>query len=229
MGETWRRPTAAAELVDGSAGDALMAWIRKAPSGKWQARWRDPGGHQRVKTFRLKADAERFLVSVEDSMHRGAYQDPNAGRETFGVFWEAERERARRTGRLSERTLIAYDEIVRLYLSPFATRPLSSITKADTEDMIRSRTRARDIHKVLRAILSRAVKAGRSLRIPPRAWTSRRWNTANRGRSRARNSTGWWTPCPSATERLSSSPPTPRFAGPSLSRSVWIVSTSCAT
>jgi hypothetical protein len=43
-----------------------MAWIRKAPSGKWQARWRDPGGHQRVKTFRLKADAERFLVSVED-------------------------------------------------------------------------------------------------------------------------------------------------------------------
>lgn len=138
-----------------------MAWIRKAPSGRWQARWRDPGHHQRVKTFRLKADAERFLVSVEDSMHRGAYHDPNAGRETFAAFWTTERERARRTGRLSERTLIAYDEVVRLYLARLSDHPLSSITRADVEDIVRSRARAADIHKVLRAILGRAVKAGK--------------------------------------------------------------------
>ena len=138
-----------------------MAWVRKAPSGKWQARWRDPGGHQRVKTFRLKADAERFLPATEDSMHRGAYHDPNAGRETFGAFWATERATAARTSRLSERTLIAYDEIVRLYLAPLSTRPLSSITRADVEDVIRGRTRALDIRKVLRAILGRAVKAGK--------------------------------------------------------------------
>jgi len=98
-----------------------MAWVQKAPSGKWQARWRDPGGHHRVKTFRLKADAERFLVSIEDSMHRGAYHDPNAGRETLGDFWGTVRKTAQRSGRLSERTLIAYDEIWRLYLSRSAT------------------------------------------------------------------------------------------------------------
>ncbi len=139
-----------------------MAWIRKGPSGKWQARWRDPGGHQRVKTFRLRADAERFLVSVEDSMHRGAYHDPNAGRETFGAFWQTERAIAVRTERLSERTLIAYDEIVRLYLAPVSLRPLNTLTRADVEDAVRTGgSRAADVHKVLRAILGRAVKAGK--------------------------------------------------------------------
>lgn len=81
-----------------------MAWVRKAPSGKWQARWRDPGGRHRVKTFRLKADAERFLVSIEDAKHRGAYQDPNAGRETLGAFWRrCERTRSERAVCPSER------------------------------------------------------------------------------------------------------------------------------
>jgi hypothetical protein len=133
-----------------------------ATSGKWQARWREPGGRHRVKTFRLKADAERFLVGIEDSKHRGAYHDPNAGREMFGAFWEEERAMAARTGRLSERTLIAYDEIVRLYLKPLARRPLSSITRADVEDVVRGAgARGPDVHKVVRAILGRAVKAGK--------------------------------------------------------------------
>jgi integrase len=141
-----------------------MAWVRKAPSGRWQARWRDPGGRHRVKTFRLKADAERFLVSVEDSMHRGAYHDPSAGRETLGAFWAQVRANAERTGRLSERTLIAYDEIWRLYLSPLGDHPLNAISKADVEDVVASTNspwRANDVAKVLRMILGRAVKAGK--------------------------------------------------------------------
>jgi hypothetical protein len=91
---------------------------------------------------------------------RGAYHDPNAGRETFGAFWDDERATAARTGRLSERTLIAYDEIVRLYLEPLARRPLSSNTRANVEDVLRgAATRGADVRKVVRAILGRAVKA----------------------------------------------------------------------
>jgi integrase len=146
-----------------------MAWVRKAPSGKWQARWRDPAGRERVKTFRLKADAERFLVATEDAMHRGAYHDPNAGRETLGAFWADVRTRAR----LSERTTIAYDEVWRLYLRELADRPLASITPTDVEDVIRGRSRAADIHKVLRAILGRAAKAGKIATNPAAAVTVR--------------------------------------------------------
>jgi site-specific recombinase XerC len=141
-----------------------MAWVRRAPSGKWQARWRDPGGRERVQTFRLKADAERFLVSTEDAMHRGAYHDPGAGRETLGAFWRSVRGDAERKGRLSERTLIAYDELWQLYLEPLGRRPLNTITRADVEALVEaapSPWRAHDVAKVLRMILGRAVKAGK--------------------------------------------------------------------
>jgi integrase len=65
---------------------------------------------------------------------------------------------------MSERTLIAYDEIWRLYLEPLADHPLNSVSRADVEDVIASTNspwRANDVAKVLRMILGRAVKAGK--------------------------------------------------------------------
>ena len=38
-----------------------MASIDKVPSGRWRARYRDPQGGSRSKTFDRKRDAERFL------------------------------------------------------------------------------------------------------------------------------------------------------------------------
>jgi hypothetical protein len=46
----------------------------------WRARWRNPAGRQRTKSFARKVDAERFLLGVEDAKLRGAYVDPAAGR-----------------------------------------------------------------------------------------------------------------------------------------------------
>ena len=39
---------------------------------RWRARWRDPAGRQRTKSFARKIDAERFLLGVEDAKLRGA-------------------------------------------------------------------------------------------------------------------------------------------------------------
>ncbi len=52
----------------------------------WRARWRTPEGFSRSKTFRKKADAERFLTTVESSKLLGSYVDPSAGRQSFGDF-----------------------------------------------------------------------------------------------------------------------------------------------
>ena len=52
----------------------------------WQARWRDPAGRQRKRTFTRKTDAERYLATVEADKLRGAYLDPAAGRLTFGDY-----------------------------------------------------------------------------------------------------------------------------------------------
>lgn len=61
-----------------------MADVDKVVRGEkvvgWQARWRDPDGRQRKKTFPRKVDAESFLAAVRADMDTGRYVDPAAGR-----------------------------------------------------------------------------------------------------------------------------------------------------
>jgi integrase len=87
----------------------------------------------------------------------------------LGSFWSQVRRDAVRTGRLSERTLIAYDEIVNRYLFRFLNAPMNTITRADVEYAVKatpSAWRAHDVLKVLRMILGRAVKAGKITMYP---------------------------------------------------------------
>lgn len=42
---------------------------------KWRARWRDPDGRQRMRTFTRKGDAERFVATVRADVLRGTYID----------------------------------------------------------------------------------------------------------------------------------------------------------
>ncbi len=51
---------------------------RKRDGGvSWDARWRDPDGRHRKRTFARRADAERFLTTVSADIVRGDYVDPN--------------------------------------------------------------------------------------------------------------------------------------------------------
>lgn len=60
---------------------------RHGRGDRWRARYLDPNGRERSKTFARKTDAERFLATVETDKMRGAYLDPNAGRITVGDFY----------------------------------------------------------------------------------------------------------------------------------------------
>jgi hypothetical protein len=55
---------------------------------RWRARYRDPSGRERCKSFARKVDAEQFLVGIEDTKLRGAYVDPQLGRVLFGEWAE---------------------------------------------------------------------------------------------------------------------------------------------
>ena len=55
---------------------------------RWRARYRDPSGRERSKSFTRRLDAERFLVGIEDAKLRGAYVDPAAGNMGFGEWAE---------------------------------------------------------------------------------------------------------------------------------------------
>ena len=69
---------------------------------RWRARYRDPSGRERSKSFARKIDAERFLVAMEDAKLRGAYVDPAAGRVPFRE-WAERWERTTATLRPSTR------------------------------------------------------------------------------------------------------------------------------
>jgi hypothetical protein len=63
-----------------------MAHIQKRTrNGKpaYVARYLDPEGQERSRSFRTEREAERFLIQIEAAKLNGSYLDPAASRLTF--------------------------------------------------------------------------------------------------------------------------------------------------
>jgi integrase len=61
---------------------------------RWKARYRDPEGTGRSRSFTRKTDAENFLTTIEADILRGTYLDPDAGKITLRAYtteWLASR------------------------------------------------------------------------------------------------------------------------------------------
>ncbi|GAA0294625.1 tyrosine-type recombinase/integrase [Kineococcus aurantiacus] len=54
-----------------------MSHIEKRGPGRYRARWNEPGGRERSKTFERKTDAVKFLATVDADQLRGQYVDPH--------------------------------------------------------------------------------------------------------------------------------------------------------
>ena len=100
-------------------------------NGRYQARYREPSGTERTKTFDRKVDADQYLAQIETSKIRGDWTDPRAGRRKFG---EIAREVL--DARVDRRaTTRARDEsVMRSLVSPtFGDRALNAVTPTDVE------------------------------------------------------------------------------------------------
>jgi integrase len=133
---------------------------------RWRARWRDPAGRERSKSFARKVDAERFLVGIEDAKLRGAYVDPAAGRIAFSDWaerWLTTTAALRANTRKDYRTLLRNQ-----VLPAFGDMTLVSIDALAVQEWVAelvagglSAKRARKAHQVLSQILASAVDGGR--------------------------------------------------------------------
>lgn len=56
---------------------------------RWYARYRDPAGTQKTRTFDKKGDAQKFLTTVESKKLTGTYIDPHDSARTFKDVAEA--------------------------------------------------------------------------------------------------------------------------------------------
>jgi integrase len=66
--------------------------IRQLPSGRYQARYRHPGSNRMMSapvTFKTKADAGRWLSSIESDLMRGSWKDPSVGQATLSEYSDA--------------------------------------------------------------------------------------------------------------------------------------------
>lgn len=63
-----------------------MGHIQKRGKNRWRARYLDPDGRERSKTFPRRIEAERFLSTIESDKLRGSYLDPALGRVSFATF-----------------------------------------------------------------------------------------------------------------------------------------------
>ncbi|QYG91171.1 site-specific integrase [Iamia sp. SCSIO 61187] len=104
--------------------------IRKMPSGRYQARYRDGAGQliAAPSTFATKADAGRFLDQIRTDQDRGAWIDPRAGQVTLEEYawgWLALRPDLR------PRTQELYEGFLRLHILPtLGPIELGSLTPA---------------------------------------------------------------------------------------------------
>jgi len=151
-----------------------MGSVRRAPrTNRWEARFRDPLGGQRTKTFDSKADARAFLANVETSVARGTWRDPGRSRAKFSRVaseWLASNPAKRATTYARDAT------VVRTHLDPvLGDLPVNHIGPQQVQEVI-DRMVGRGLapktirtdYGVLRAVFSWAVGADLIERSPCR-------------------------------------------------------------
>lgn len=140
---------------------------------RWYARYRDPAGQQRTKTFDRKVDAERFIVTVESAKMVGAFVDPARAKTTVGAVAESW---LNGKVNLKPTTRARYEAALSVHVLPrWQTTPLDRVEHTDVQDwvgeLLRSGQAGASVRKsfgVLASILDRAVRDKRLPANPAR-------------------------------------------------------------
>jgi Phage integrase, N-terminal SAM-like domain len=141
--------------------------LRQDGRASWRAHYRTLSGEQRNKTFNRKAEAERFLASVESSRTPG----PSSTRCSRGSRWGTGPHWLENQTHLKPSTHERYAGIIREHVRPKWDRvKLANVSHADVQKWVtalsktRSPATVRKVHRVLSLILNMAVKDGRLAR-----------------------------------------------------------------
>ena len=121
-------PTKFTWMVDTKTGNRNKKVARDT---KWKARYVDPSGRARRKTFDRKMDAEQFLQRNGSDIQTNDWIDPVLRRTLFDewsdAWWET-------TIKLAPSTRRGYERNLRLHLQPaFCGRPIASIDWMEVE------------------------------------------------------------------------------------------------
>ena len=143
---------------------------QKLPSGRWQGRyWHEGRRHTSPSTFGTKADADAWLAQERVALGRGAWVDPQVGKETFKTFANAWLEKR---PDLRPQSVRLYHSLLDVHLLPtFGATPIAKVTPSAVGTWYSALVAqkpgvAPSAYRLLRAIFSSAVRDEHLLRSP---------------------------------------------------------------
>src|SRR5688500_7005510 len=143
-----------------------MSSVDKTGNGRWRARYRDPAGKSRSRTFRRKGDAERFLAATATDIHRGDWIDPKLRRARFDEWADVFEDGL---VRLAPTTSRRYRQLLARQIRPwFGGRPIAGIDYQDVESFIVDLYRRGYSAKTVRdcvSVLSLVMKAAQRAKV----------------------------------------------------------------
>jgi integrase len=141
--------------------------IRRLPSGRWQARYRDPDGDMRTagETFETKADADRWLATLRHEVGTGEWIDPKLGELTVGEWataWMRNQLHLKPKAKANNQSLLTSRLLPSLGHIPLGELPTSHIqamvTRFQQEGL--SASRCRQVVMVVSQVLDAAIADG---------------------------------------------------------------------
>ncbi len=141
-----------------------MSWIRKTPTGRYRACFRDPSGTTVSKTFDRSGAATKWLAKQTTRKAEGTYVDPRLGNIRLGQFWP---EFLKASPNLRPATENLYMALYRNHIAPmFGHRRLADIRPLDVstwiDEQLKGGTGAATVNaafRLLRTMLNKAVRA----------------------------------------------------------------------
>lgn len=108
-------------------------YIRRLPSGLWQATVRGPDGKKHTKTDRLKSVVRQWATDQESALARGDFRDPRAGNIKVGD-WYARVSAARS---IDPATKAKHASLWATHCEPqWASWPMSAITRMEAQEWV---------------------------------------------------------------------------------------------
>jgi integrase len=143
-----------------------FGYIRKLPSGRYQASFVGPSGIRQTapETFRTKTDADRWLLAAEADILRGTWLNEDLGRQSFGKYariW------LRDNTKIGPRYRETCTRNLRLHMSSLEDIPLRALTPPVIREWYATamrgkggRTSIQQSYRFLHAVLATAVRDG---------------------------------------------------------------------
>src|ERR1035437_9856273 len=152
-------------------GETTMASIEQLGKDRWRARWRDPGGRQKARTFTQTGFADHSLRHIDAAIQTRTYVDPSLGYgkvKDFAAKWMSAQ------GHLKPSTRATYESILSKHVLPrWGSTPLLKVAHEDVAVWVcgqlnsgLSPATARYVHRVFSLLLDLAVRSSRIPRNP---------------------------------------------------------------